>query len=82
MKTHKTPLNELPDAVRHFDGLPDSALISIPETAAVLGIGISTCWRRIGVGGFPVAVRLGKRCTKIEVGSLRAWLRLQKASAR
>ena len=60
-----------------FDSLPDSALIAIRTVAEVLGIGISTAWRRKSEDcRFPAAIRLSSRCTRFRVADLRANLNM------
>lgn len=58
---------------RHFDQLPDSAVVSMDTLCAVLGIGRSSGWRRTKTEpGFPKPIRLGHRCTRFRVGDIRA----------
>lgn len=59
-----------------IDKMSDSSLITVEECAALCRAGVSTTWRRMKSDPtFPRAVRLGNRCTRIQVGALKAWLR-------
>lgn len=59
--------------LRALDKLPDSALISIPELAAITACGISTTWRRLASDPhYPKVVKLGERCTRVRLGDVRA----------
>lgn len=58
--------------LREIDTLPDSALIAIPQFAALIGQGVSTTWRKLGrAPGYPKPVKLGERCTRVRLGDVR-----------
>jgi predicted DNA-binding transcriptional regulator AlpA len=65
----------IPDALRHFDQLPDSAHVRQPIVEALFGYSSSTVWRRVRDGLLPKPERLGPRTTAWNVGKLRRALR-------
>ena len=62
----------LPDPVRHFDQLPDSAFVRVPTICALYGIGPATVWRWSKSGRLPAPEKLGPRVSAFNVGKLRA----------
>lgn len=61
--------------VSHFDRLPDGAMVPMTVLCAVLGIGVSTGWRRAKTEPeFPQPRRLGEKCTRVRVGDIRAFV--------
>lgn len=48
-------------------------LLTIEQASARIGVSAGTLWRRIA-GGDLVAVRLGRRCTRIRVADLEAMI--------
>jgi predicted DNA-binding transcriptional regulator AlpA len=67
--------SSIPDALRHFDQLPDSAHVRQPVVEALFGYSSSTVWRRVRDGLLPKPERLGPRTTAWNVGKLRRALR-------
>jgi predicted DNA-binding transcriptional regulator AlpA len=68
----------IPDALRHFDQLPDSAFVRLPVVLGLFGISASTAWRRVQSGALPEPERLGgprSRTVGWRVGKLRSVLR-------
>jgi predicted DNA-binding transcriptional regulator AlpA len=64
-------LTEVSAAVRLFDELPNSALVSIKTIAALEECSLSTVWRRIRSGHLPKPTKLGARTIRINVGEYR-----------
>ena len=64
----------IPDCIRTFDALPDSALISDRTVAALLESSRATVWRWTREGRIPKPVKLGPNLTRWQVGPLRAAL--------
>ena len=62
----------IPDSLRHFDTLPDSAHVRAPVVAALHGIGPATVWRWSESGRLPKPKKLGPRVSAWNVGELRA----------
>ena len=61
--------------VSHFDQLPNSAMVPVKAFSAVLDAGDSTIWRRAKTEpDFPQPVRLGAKCTRWNVGDIRAFI--------
>lgn len=60
----------IPDALKHFDSLPDSANVKEPVVCGLLDCSPATVWRRVKDGGLPQPIRLG-RMTFWNVGKLR-----------
>lgn len=71
----------IPDALRQFDLLPDSAHVRQPVVEALYACSASTVWRRVRTGLIPEPVRLGPRVTAWSVGALRRALRGQADAA-
>lgn len=73
-----------------FDTLPDSAFLresqlvqspKRPGVPAPLPFSANTLWRKVKAGEFPQPVKLGPRITAWKVGSVRAWINSQTATA-
>jgi predicted DNA-binding transcriptional regulator AlpA len=69
----QTPENTgaLPEALKNFDSLPDSANVRQPVVEALFACSASTVWRRVASGGIPKPRKLGPRVTVWNVGELR-----------
>lgn len=74
-KTSKT----IPDALRNFDALPDSAHVNQRAVEAIFAISAATVWRRVNSGVLPQPYRHGLRTTRWKAGELRAILNTQAA---
>jgi predicted DNA-binding transcriptional regulator AlpA len=61
----------IPDALRNFDSLPDSANVRLPVVAALFACAGVTVWRRVKAGTLPAPRKLGSRVTAWNVGDLR-----------
>lgn len=68
-KAVETP-REVPFAVRNFPDLPDDAGLTIPESACILNVGISTIWAWIKRGRIKQPRRVG-RTTRLTAGNIR-----------
>jgi predicted DNA-binding transcriptional regulator AlpA len=76
MQTKATQSKDsIPDALRNFDQLPDSAHVRQPVVEALFGYSASTVWRRVKSGNLPRPEKLGPRTTAWNVGKLRRVLR-------
>lgn len=62
---------EIPDALKNFDSLPDSAFVRQPVVKALFGFSDSTVWRRVKSGALPAPEKQGPRVTAWNVGKLR-----------
>jgi predicted DNA-binding transcriptional regulator AlpA len=60
----------IPDALRHFDLLPDSASVRQPVVVALFGFSPATLWRRVKAGKVPAPKKDGA-ITSWNVGELR-----------
>ena len=67
-------VSTIPDALRHFDSLPDSAHVRQPVVEALYGFSASTVWRHVRAGTIPAPRKLSERCTVWNVGEVRAAL--------
>jgi predicted DNA-binding transcriptional regulator AlpA len=74
----KTPLHtplvphaSIPDALRNFDLLPDSAHVRLPVVRALFACSCATIWRHVQEGTFPKPHKLSERVTTWNVGELR-----------
>ena len=64
--------SEIPDALKHFDSLPDSANVRQPVVEALYGgCSSATLWRRVKDGCLPAPKKLPDRITVWNVGALR-----------
>lgn len=63
--------NALPDALLHFDFLPDAANVREPVVAALFGCSHATVWRNVKIGRIPAPRKLSARVTAWNVGELR-----------
>jgi predicted DNA-binding transcriptional regulator AlpA len=71
----------IPDALRRFDELPDSAYVRLPVVMGLLDASDGTVWRYARRGIIPAPVQLGPRCTAWNVGELRAALGRMRGAA-
>jgi hypothetical protein len=53
----------LPDALKHFDSLPDAANVPQPIVQALFGISGPTAWRWIKAGHLPKPHKQSERVT-------------------
>lgn len=63
--------SNIPDSLRHFDSLPDSANVRVPIVAALFNVSEATVWRYAKAGVIPTPHKLGPRLTAWKVGELR-----------
>ena len=61
----------IPDALKNFDLLPDSANVRQPIVEALWGCSSATVWRRVKDGRLPAPKKLSDRITAWNVGALR-----------
>lgn len=61
----------IPDALKNFDSLPDSAYVRQPVIEALFGYSSATVWRRVKDGRLPAPRKLSDRVTTWNVGELR-----------
>ncbi|MBL8366362.1 MAG: AlpA family phage regulatory protein [Candidatus Accumulibacter sp.] len=71
MVQHTKNERAIPDALRHFDSLPDSASVRLPVVAALVGCSTATVWRMVKRGTLPTPRQRGLRITAWSVGELR-----------
>jgi predicted DNA-binding transcriptional regulator AlpA len=69
--TSKHRASGIPDALRNFDSLPDSANVRVPVVAALFACANVTVWRRVKAGTMPAPRKMGARVTAWNVGELR-----------
>ena len=70
MATRKDP-SAVPEALKNFDFLPDSANVRLPVVAALYGCSPVTIWRRVKSGHIPAPRKTSERVTAWNVGALR-----------
>ena len=68
-----TRANEIPTGLKHFDELPDSALVDQPVVEGAFKCSSATVWRWVKSGLLPQPIRRG-RTTRWRVGDLRILL--------
>ena len=70
-KTGTKSWEYLPDALRNFDQLPDSANVRLPVVRALYACSSATVWRRVKAGVIPQPKKFGEKLTAWNVGELR-----------
>ncbi|MDP1596903.1 MAG: AlpA family phage regulatory protein [Methylotenera sp.] len=63
--------NPIPEALRDFDQLPNSAYIRLPVVQRLYGISSASVWRGVKNGTIPAPKKLSERCTAWNVGLIR-----------
>jgi predicted DNA-binding transcriptional regulator AlpA len=63
--------HQVPEALRDFDSLPDSANVRLPVVKALYGCSAATVWRMVKSGRLPHPRKISERITAWEVGALR-----------
>ena len=71
---HHSNAGAVPEALKNFDSLPDSANVRAPVVAALFGVSAATVWRKAKDGKLPAPRRISDRATVWNVGELRASL--------
>ena len=69
--THRTHQSAIPDALKNFDSLPDSANVRLPVVQALFGCSAATIWRMVKRCSLPAPRKLSERVTAWNVGDLR-----------
>ena len=67
----RTEKSVLPDALRNFDSLPDSANVRQPVVEGLFSCSPATIWRMVKRGTLPAPKKLSERVTAWNVGDLR-----------
>ena len=70
MAQHTDP-SAIPDALKNFDSLPDSANVRQPVVQALIGCSSATVWRMVKRGALPAPRKLSLNVTAWNVGDLR-----------
>lgn len=76
-----TAAGQLPEALKNFDSLPDSAQVRQPVVEGLFACSGATVWRRVKQGRLPAPVRLSDRITVWKVADLRRVLAGEQATA-
>lgn len=66
-----TDTSAIPDALKNFDSLPDSANVRQPVVQGLFGCSAATVWRMVKRGSLPTPRKLSERVTAWNVGDLR-----------
>lgn len=69
--TQRTNKSAIPDALKAFDSLPDSANVRLPVVQYLHACSSATVWRRVKRGTLPAPRKLSERVTAWNVGELR-----------
>lgn len=64
----------IPEALKNFDSLPDSANVRLPVVQALFCCSPATVWRMVKSGRLPQPRRISERVTAWNVGMLRKTL--------
>ena len=67
----RTDQSAIPDALKNFDSLPDSANVRQPVVQGLFGCSSATVWRNVKKGIIPAPRKLSERVTAWNVGDLR-----------
>lgn len=73
----RTAPSAIPDALKNFDSLPDSANVRQPVVEGLFACSSATVWRRVKRGTLPAPRKLSERVTAWNVGDLRKVLAAQ-----
>ncbi|ADL56043.1 helix-turn-helix transcriptional regulator [Gallionella capsiferriformans] len=73
-QTGKTDASAIPDALKNFDSLPDSANVRQPVVEGLFSCSAATVWRMVKRGSIPAPRKLSERVTAWNVGDLRKTL--------
>ena len=68
---HRTDPSALPNALKNFDSLPDSANVRQPVVQGLWSCSPATVWRMVKRGTLPAPRKLSERVTAWNVGELR-----------
>ena len=66
--------NPIPEALKNFDSLPDSASVRQPVVQALFACSSASVWRGVKAGRIPKPRKLSPRTTCWNVGELRETL--------
>lgn len=61
----------IPEALKNFDALPDSASVRLPVVRGLAGCSDATVWRMVKRGDLPAPRKISQRITAWNVGELR-----------
>ena len=67
----RTDQSAIPDALKNFDSLPDSANVRQPVVQGLFGCSSATVWRMVKRGTLPAPKKRSERVTAWNVGDLR-----------
>ena len=70
----RTTQRAIPEALKNFDSLPDSASVRQPVVESLYACSSSCVWRGVHAGRIPKPRKLSPRTTCWNVGELRAAL--------
>lgn len=76
----RTDQSAIPDALKHFDSLPDSANVRQPVVEALFACSPATVWRMVKRGTLKPR-KLSERVTAFNVGDLRRALAGEQVAA-
>ena len=68
---HRTAPSAIPDALKNFNSLPDSANVRQPVVQGLFACSSATVWRMVARGTLPKPRKLSERVTAWNVGELR-----------
>ena len=71
MAKHICTRSTIPDALKNFDSLPDSANVRQKVVQALFCCSAATVWRMVKRGTLPAPRKLSERVTAWNVGALR-----------
>ena len=69
-----TTVNPIPEALKNFDQLPNTANVRQPVVQALYACSSASVWRGVNAGRIPKPRKLSPRTTCWNVGELRAAL--------
>ena len=71
---NKITTQSLPETLKNFDQLPDSAFVRQPTVQALYACSAASIWRAVNAGRIPKPYKISLRTTGWNVGELRTAL--------
>ena len=71
-------MGAIPQELRYFDQLPDSAYVRLPVVAGLYGCSNSTVWRNVKLGKIPAPKKLTENISGWNVGEIRKALEVSR----
>jgi len=70
-------ITAIPDSLRNFDQLPNSAYVRLPTVCALKACSPATVWRLVRAGKMPAPKKVSEKNSAWNVGTLREHLKAE-----